>query len=523
MGGMGKAGGMVVGRRSSVVRALRLRFLPILSILPILPILPISTAHAQGWKSQVDALIAQPPFDNSFWGVALVDDKGKLVYDHNARTVFVPASNTKIIATSVASALLAPDFTVRTSLYATGPLDNGVLRGDLILYGRGDPAVGVRCYAVDTLAAGVCDRDPVWQMRKLVAQLQQRGITTIDGQIVGDGSYFEPTMVHPFWNLFDTFWWYAAPVTGLAMNDNSVDVHWEPGPRVGAPAQILVSPPFTELRFENRTTTAPAGGETDVPDRMWRAPGTMNAWAEGSVALDSRGGTDYFAVPDPNLFAANALKSVLQQNGIGVTGTTVSTTDSTTYALVRKQPPLAEVESRPLKDWVFPILNTSQNFYAEMLLKQVGKQFGASGSWQEGLKVERRFLIDSVGVDSTEFSLSDGSGLAANNLISPLAFTQVLRFIRRHPHAQTFLAGLPQSGKKGSLHNRFRGTVLADRVQAKTGSISRVNTLSGFIDMGGGRTWTFSVEVNNQSVGGGATIRKIDSVVVAMAKAAGVR
>jgi D-alanyl-D-alanine carboxypeptidase/D-alanyl-D-alanine-endopeptidase (penicillin-binding protein 4) len=492
-------------------------------VLTALTVLTTSTLSAQSWKSKIDALIAQPPFDNSFWGVALVDDKGKLVYDHNARTMFVPASNTKIVVTAVASALLPPDFTVKTSVYATGPVIDGVLRGDLVLYGRGDPAVGVRCYAVDTTTAGACDRDPAWQVRKLVTQLQQRGIKTIDGRIVGDGSYFEPTMIHPFWNLFDTFWWYAAPVTGLAMNDNSVDVHWEPGPSVGAPALITVSPPYTELRFENRTTTAPAGGETDVPDRMWRTFGTMDAWAEGSVALDSRGGTDYFAVPDPNLFAANALKSVLQQNGIGVTGSTTSTTDSTTYALVRKTVPLAEVESRPLKDWVFPILNTSQNFYAEMLLKQVGKQFGASGSWEEGLKVERRFLIDSVGVDSTTFSVSDGSGLASNNLVSPLAFTQILRFIRKHPHAQTFLTGLPQSGKKGSLLRRFQGTPLADKVQAKTGSISRVNTLSGFIDMGDGKIWTFSVEVNNQAVGGGATIRKIDQVVVAMAAAAGMR
>jgi len=520
MGRIGEIGRR--GRRSQVAGR-RLARLLTLSILPILPILPISTAHAQSWKQQIDALIMQPPFQSSLWGVALVDEKGKLVYDHNARTMFVPASNTKILVTSVASALLPPDFTVKTSIYATGPIEDGVLHGDLILYGRGDPAVGVRCYAVDTMTPGACDRDPAWQMRKLVAQLQARGITSVDGHIVGDGSYFEPTMIHPFWNLFDTFWWYAAPVSGLALNDNSVDVHWTPGPKAGAPAQFTVTPEFTQLRFENRTTTAPAGGETDVPDRMWRTFGTMNAWVEGSVALDSRGGTESFAVPDPDLFAANALKSVLMENGISVTGTTSSTTDSTTYALVRKTPALAEVDSRPLKDWVFPILNTSQNFYAEMLLKQVGKQFGKSGSWDEGIRVERQFLIDSVGVDSTQFDVSDGSGLASNNLVSPLAFTQILRFIRKHPHHETFLTGLPQSGKKGSLRNRFTGTPLASRVQAKTGSISRVNTLSGFIDMGNGRIWTFSVEVNNQAVGGGATIRKIDEVVVAMAKAAGVR
>ena len=500
-----------------------LRLASVLSVLSVLSALPALPASAQTLPKRAAAMLDQPPLDHALWGVAVVDEHGKLVYARNADHLFVPASNTKILVTAVASALLPPDFTVKTSIYSTGSVSDGVLHGDLILYGRGDPAVGVRCYAVDTTEAGACDRDPVWQMRKLVEQLKASGIRTIDGGIVGDGSYFEPTMIHPFWNLFDTFWWYAAPVSGLALNDNSVDIHWTPGPAVGTPAKLTVTPDFSGLHFENRTVTAPAGGETDVPDRMWRTFGTMDAWAEGSVALDSRGGTESFAVPDPNLFAAQALRSVLAENGISITGPTSSTTDSMTYALVRRTPPLAEVTSRPLKDWVFPILNTSQNFYAEMLLKQVGKQFGTAGSWDEGVRVERRFLIDSVGVDSTQFAVTDGSGLASNNLVSPLAFTQILRFIRRHPHAQTFLAGLPQSGKKGSLKNRFTGTPLAGRVQAKTGSISRVNTLSGYVDMGRGRTWTFSIMANNHAAGGGRTIARMDSVLVEIARTAGMR
>jgi D-alanyl-D-alanine carboxypeptidase/D-alanyl-D-alanine-endopeptidase (penicillin-binding protein 4) len=174
------------------------------------------------------------------------------------------------------------------------------------------------------------------------------------------------------------------------------------------------------------------------------------------------------------------------------------------------------VTSRPLKDWIFPILNTSQNWFAEMLLKQLGRRFGKAGSWDEGIAVERRFLIDSVGADSTQFSLSDGSGLSSINLISPLTFTKVLRFIRRHPHYPVFEAGLPQSGKPGSLRDRFMGTPLEGRVRAKTGSISRVNTLSGFIELADGHTLTFSVEANNHLQPYNAMLRQIDSVVVAM-------
>ena len=469
--------------------------------------------QAQSLTQRMDALLDRPPFQSTLWGVAVVDENGRAVYSRNADRMFVPASNTKLVVTTVAAALLPPDFTVKTSLYGTGPVVDGVLQGDLVLYGRGDPAFGVRCYAIDTTSVNACDRDPAENLRELVAGLKTRGITSITGAVVGDGSYFEPQTIHAGWDLFDTYWWYAAPVTGLALNDNSVDVHWEPGESVGAPAKLSLWPEYHGLRFENRTRTAPRGGVTDVDNRMWRTPGTFDAWAEGTVALGHRGGTDYFAMWNPNLFAAHGLRAILAEEGISVGGETSSTTDSLAYAAARRSVPLSEVTSRPLKDWIFPILNTSQNLYAEMLLKQLGRQFGGEGSWEAGIDVERRFLIDSMAVDSMQFALKDGSGLAADNLVSPQAFTRILRFIRRHPHYEAWAAGLPQSGQRGSLRSRFVGTALEGKVQAKTGSISRVHTLSGYIDRGNGKYWTFSVMANHHAQRSSAVLGRIDEVV----------
>jgi D-alanyl-D-alanine carboxypeptidase/D-alanyl-D-alanine-endopeptidase (penicillin-binding protein 4) len=153
-----------------------------------------------------------------------------------------------------------------------------------------------------------------------------------------------------------------------------------------------------------------------------------------------------------------------------------------------------------------------------MLLKQVGRQFGGVGSWQKGLEVERRFLIDSVGVDSAAFAVMDGSGLAAADLVTPRAFAQVLRYIARHPRFATFNDALPHAGQPGSLRNRFRGTRLEGRVRAKTGSISRVNTLSGYIDRPDGRTWTFSIQANHHAQRGRDVLAAIDSLVVEMGK-----
>src|SRR5574338_819383 len=368
-----------------------------LLVLLFLTAYPPTRLPAQSLAKRLDRRLDAMPWARNNWGIAVIDDRGRTVYARTADRLFVPASNTKIVVSAVAAALLAPDFTVKTSVYGTGPVENGVLQGDLVLYGRGDPTFARRCYSVDTLAPGVCDTDPFAKLRQLAEQLRARGVTVVQGDLVGDGSYFEPTIVHGGWESYDLNWWYAAPVSGLGFNDNSIDIAWGPGPMVGAPAAVAFTPDLGDIALENRTRTAPADSSDDLD--FFRTPGTLSLWAEGSVGASSRGGTEYFAMPDPSLYATRALRKVLADYGIAVLGTTRSTVDSSRYHLARTgAPALAEVESRPLKDWVFPILNTSQNWFAEMLLKQLGRQFGGEGSWRKGIEVERRFLIDSMKV-----------------------------------------------------------------------------------------------------------------------------
>jgi D-alanyl-D-alanine carboxypeptidase/D-alanyl-D-alanine-endopeptidase (penicillin-binding protein 4) len=153
-----------------------------------------------------------------------------------------------------------------------------------------------------------------------------------------------------------------------------------------------------------------------------------------------------------------------------------------------------------------------------MLLKRVGKEFQGEGSWDAGVEVERRFLIDSVGIDSTAFVLSDASGLSTGNLVSPRAMAQLLDYMRTHPRGAAFLAGLPRAGERGSLRDRFAGTRLAGRVVAKTGSISRVNSLSGYIERPDARTFTFVVVANNHTAGYTEMLRQVDALVVEMGR-----
>jgi len=472
---------------------------------------------------RVTTLLDEPPFNRVTWGVEILDGKGKSLFHRNEQQLFVPASVTKLVVTSTATVLLPAGYRVRTSVYPNGALQTGagagVFQGDLVLYGRGDPTFSARCFGADTLAPGACD-STFTAMDAIAESLRARGIRRVTGKIVGDGSYFEPTLVHASWNAWDLNWWYAAPVSGLGFHDNSIDFRITPGPAVDAPPVVTWSPDLQLFSFENRARTVPADSETTIGDNFYRVPGALSIWAEGTVALGRKPWIESFALPDPNLYAARALAASLQRRGIAVEGGAIGTTDSLAYAVARARASLVEYRGRPIADIVFPILNTSQNWFAEMLLKILGREFRGVGSWEAGIDVERRFLIDSVGIDSTAFALQDGSGLAAGNLVAPHAFAQLVAYMTRHPKAAPFLAALPRSGAVGSLSRRFVGTPLEGKVVAKTGSINRVNTLAGYIerpkDQGG--PLVFTVMANAHALDGRLILAQIDSVVVEAGK-----
>jgi D-alanyl-D-alanine carboxypeptidase/D-alanyl-D-alanine-endopeptidase (penicillin-binding protein 4) len=484
------------------------------SLVPLLgPLHPTAALGQETPAQAVDRILKRPPFDRAHWGILFLDESGGELYSRNADRLFVPASTTKLVVSAAASALLPPEFRIATSIYATGPIDDGVLDGNLVVYGRGDPSFSPRCYGLDTLAVGACDS--LWtRIDALAGGIVARGIQHVTGAIVGDGSYFDGQLVHPEWDSYDLNWWYAAPVGALGFNDNSLDVTYGPGATVGAPVQVSFEPDLGFVVFENRTRTLPAGERRSID--FFREPGTVRIWANGGVPVGARERTEYFAVPDPNLYFVLALRAALARRGVSIAGPTRSTTDSTSYAVHRSSEPVAEVLSRSLPDMLFPILNSSQNWFAEMLLKVLGRQQLGEGTWRAGLEAEALFLIDSVGVDPAAFSLSDASGLSSGNLLTPRALVKLLAYMREHPNNRGFLRGLARSAERGSLRRRFVGTPLEGRVLAKTGSIAHVNSLAGYLENSDGTSRAFAVVANNHSVPYSAMIATIDSIVVAL-------
>jgi D-alanyl-D-alanine carboxypeptidase/D-alanyl-D-alanine-endopeptidase (penicillin-binding protein 4) len=453
---------------------------------------------------RLNCLLDAPPFDRALWGVAIADSRGRMVFARNGSRLFVPASNVKLVVVAAAAALLPPDYRFRTSVYAAGPLDSGTVRGDLVLYGRGDPALSSRYYATELAP-----------LDELADSLRARGITRVAGDVVGDASWFDSATTHPSWQAYDLNWWYAAPVTALAFNENSVDFLVAPS-AVGQPPEITLRPDLGVVEFTNRARTVQPDSERTLD--FFRESGTNVVWAQGDLPADAPPDTEFFAIRGAPAYAATAFRRSLEAHGITVEGRVRATFDSAAFAAARAAPPLAEHHSPPLPDILEPILTESQNWYAEMLLKTLGRELRGEGSWPAGLDAERRFLIDSLGVDSTMFDLADGSGLSTSDLIAPRAFVQILTRMRRSPRAAPFVAAFPVAGESGTLKGRFSDARLAGRVRAKTGSLNRVNSLTGWLELPRGRTWTFSILVDNHAATTREALARIDAIVAALAR-----
>ena len=455
---------------------------------------------------RLNALLDEPPFDRAIWGVAVANPSGRIVFARNADRLFIPASVTKILVASAAAALLPPDYRYRTSVYAAGLVDGGVVNGDLVLYGRGDPTLSGR---LDDSASVAFD--------ELADSLRARGIVRVSGDIVGDASYFDSILVHPTWAGYDLNWWYAAPVTALGFNENSVDFFITPT-TPGSPPAISFAPDLGVVQFTNHARTVLADSARTID--FYRAPGTNTIWAAGDVPADTRPWTEHVAVWDAPAWAATALRRSLENLGIAVDGRARTTYDSAEYAAARRDPPLAEHRSFALPDILRPLLESSQNWFADLLLKTLGREFRGVGSFAAGVAVERRFLIDVLAVDSTAFDVVDGSGLSTSDLATPRALVQILRAMRRRPPpgADAFVRALPLGGHSGTLRHRFRDPPLAGRVRAKTGSIDRVNTLAGYLELDGARTWTFAIALNHHTAPNRDALRRIDAIVAELAR-----
>ena len=435
----------------------------------------------------IDAYIAQPRFAHAQWGIAVASlGNGNRLYRHDAGALFLPASNAKLYTSALALQVLGTDTRFSTTLYATAaPGADGTLAGDLILHGGGDPSLGDR------------DASPDWADR-LAAALAERGVRRVHGNLVADDTYFSGPLFGGGWDASDLQTDYGAQAGALGVRNNVVRVQVaREGPRC---CSVTIEPSQSGMRVVNLTGSA-------APLGLYRSPGSDVLYATGSLRANQPHGNYALSAPDGALYAANLLRGALGQRGITLDGTVrVLHWPETDAALANSPTAIASVTSPPLSQLLVHMLKHSDNRYAQMLLQQVGVATARTGvctdraeppqtSAEWGACAMRAFL-GRIGIDKGEATLNDGSGLSRQDLVTPAATVKLLAWIARQPFANVRRDALPVAGIDGTLRNRMRGSAAADNVRAKTGTLSHVYTLSGFVTDAAGQRLAFSLMLN---------------------------
>jgi D-alanyl-D-alanine carboxypeptidase/D-alanyl-D-alanine-endopeptidase (penicillin-binding protein 4) len=435
-------------------------------------------------------LIEAPRFAAATWGIKVVSlDTGRVLFEHNAGKYFVPASNTKLFTVAMALQELGPDLRIRTSLYGPAkPGADGALPGDLVLFGRGDPTL------MRPWSGGPFQPDP---LETLARQLQDQGVRTIQGDLVGDDSYFAEPPYGPGWEWDDLKFTYGAEPTALVLHHNVVDLWVYPDPVAGRPCWIFAQPGHGLFDFINTTVTSPSPAKPGI--RAERMPGESSIRVTGSLAPGAAPVRLTLPIHDAALWAARMLQRALARHGIQLLGQVKSMHYQDRDAPLEpgRLVELGHLESPPLLEILRELAKNSNNLYAQLVLLQAGaRRPGQAGSSQQGLVAMTAWMAK-AGLTPGDAVLEEGSGLSRKNLLKPDGIVQLLTYMERQPQAAAFRSLLPLAGVDGTLRQRLEDTAAQGNLAAKTGTMRNTNALSGYVTGAGGERLAFAIMRNN--------------------------
>lgn len=529
---------------------------------------------------RVEGVLARPELAGVHWGILAVEaEGGQVLLERNAHLRFVPASNMKIPVTVAALALLGPDYRFRTAFVVESGVaapgaapgappgaapgappvdDEGRLAGDLILAARGDPSLGPPFYGSGTEA-----------LEALADRLEAAGVRQIDGALVVDVSAWDSTTVPSSWMVGNLSATYGATGGAFAVGTGELEIHVVGAERPGEPADVNWEPLGTDDFVENRVVTTDPGDDPDDPGASGVGPSLRTSYlpesrrwvVEGTIPA---GGVQRLvrAQRDPVRQAAHALHRVLEGRGIhaaqglrivwdreaspvwgvvgasdaaGAGGRDAAGAGDAAGPGVRGaaamgtggRPGVVEIaalESPPLTEIVRAIMEPSQNWMTEQLVRALGAEADPDaddplplGSWSSGFRVIEAFLVDELGIDPADVHMRDGSGLSAYNLLSPRAVTRMLADARERPWAEAYRHAMAEPGRSGTtLASRLEG--FEGRVFAKTGTISHVNALSGYLVADDDREIVFAILTNTSNLPAAQVRAAMDDVVRELAR-----
>ena len=466
----------------------------------------LSTASGDALRADLARTFAWPEVDHALWAVKVQSmETDEVFYSLNPRTLVMPASNMKIITTAVAAERLGWDYRYETLLLASGPVERGRLRGDLIVRGSGDPTINAPPEEEEEKKEQHGSVFDAW-----ADQLRAAGISGIDGRIIGDDDAFDDEGRGKGWAWDDLPYGYATPGGALLHHDNVVELVVQAGRVPGAAVSIDLRPTGSGLVLVNRVETSPTDG--DITLQLHRLPGQPTLAVTGRVPAGTDPFTRTASVDNPTEFFVRALRETLVAHGIEVNGPAVDVNTITAARGPENQDHQSDTPvsgsadhvltshlSPPLSEIAMALMKQSQNLYAEALLKTVGA--GAGLGTTEAGRESVREVLTAWGIPPDAYIIADGSGLSRYNYVTAEALVTVLEKMHDLPrHAAAFEATLPVAGCDGTLDSRMKGTLAEGNVRAKTGFLANVRALSGYVTTRDDELLAFSIIANNFDV-----------------------
>lgn len=476
--------------------------------------------HAFDFARLADSILSTAPLDRGHIGILVYDPAtGRTLYEHNSERRFVPASNQKLWVTAAALHELGADYRYRTPVLGAGVDAASGTAQALIVVGRGDPTLSDRFHGSDHAA-----------LVSLADSVAAAGIRRVAGDLIIDASFFDPTIIPGTWFLGNLNSTSAPPSGAFAVAEGLYRIALSPGAAEGEPALVTPATPAGVEPVLARVVTSAAGSSGGTTNR--RGPWSDTLHIEGSIPLGAGVRQVRLPVTDPVRFAAHVFAEALREKGVAVEGEVRVVYDATEAGAIREgrlgvpasSPRPLDVRevavwtSPPMSDIVAAILQPSQNWIAEQVLRTLGAERGGEGSWRAGNAVQTAFLLGTVGVDSAALRLNDGSGMSHQNLVTPRAVAQLFDYARSASWGPTFRTALAKPAEPGTLANRLRP--LEGRLEGKTGTLTNVNALSGYVRVRDGRELIFSVISNASGLPAAPVVGAIDQLVTALAEGA---
>jgi D-alanyl-D-alanine carboxypeptidase/D-alanyl-D-alanine-endopeptidase (penicillin-binding protein 4) len=397
---------------------------------------------------------------------------GEEIYQKNAQQLFVPASNVKLLTGAAALFILGPQFRFETKLWTDGVLKDGILKGNLYLEGSGDPVLDVS------------------DLEELVQHMHTLGIQAIEGDLYVDPSLFDAISKGPGWMWDEGTNRWAALIDALTLHRNCIDISVKPAEQIGGSPRVNLFPKTSYITVANQAETSAKDDQLCVTRRWMNKENIIDV--VGHISLNQEEKHYEVAIEHPHLYAGYVFGEMLNKEQLVWKG----------KIGVRKTPSqgklLCSHLSCPLQEIVEEMLKDSDNLIADCLFKKLGEHsFGAPGTWQKGAQAMREFLSKQVGIDVEKTVIIDGCGLSRYNLFSPSQFVKFLCWVQnRFPYRDEFVFGLPVSGIDGTLTQRMEKKEVKGKVQAKTGAMTGISTLSGYVHTKDGDLLAFSILQN---------------------------